>query len=69
MRGEAIAAGKVTPHAHLEQIMRMARDVASGLAYLHAEGVVHGDLKVCVLHSNMCCMRLPTDKGADPGFR
>ena len=40
-------------------LLRLAKDVASGLEYLHSQGVVHRDVKVgkCVLRGRAICMR------------
>ncbi|KAF7978779.1 hypothetical protein HWV62_44826 [Athelia sp. TMB] len=35
------------PHLEDEQRFALSRDVAKGLAYLHSQGVIHGDLTSC----------------------
>lgn len=43
--GASAAAGHLAAGGHLDDALRLCRDVCRTLAFLHGEGVLHGDLK------------------------
>lgn len=45
LHGHRGALATMDPGPRLQEIIRIARDICAGLAHIHANGIVHGDLK------------------------